>query len=363
MAVITQTFAGAPTDVLTAKYASVDDIPVELWVTAPKTVLRAAGSTEEGVNLSASVNTGRMEPGLEDGSGVPGNIFVDGFSVVAGRLVHTASGVDCGMAFATYSTTSDKYTVRIDAAVQTATTAVFDAMPSVVDFSFRGAAAFSGDVFYGDLLSAGAVYSGVRPRTDIPTSAYTFVDNIGAGMSSLFIRSDSAISTTVSEAANNQFMGLLYPSGVGKTALNIVPADVAAGILMQGTNIHVVAGGVVRQTVSATGNAPRESQFTLNRIGAAPTDPAANDQMTASVTALVARYTSPYTTYLNIYQEGSYSIDMAGTVFASVNDLDTSASGRWFNNMRISGAVYGAFYPNGPVPPFWTQRVRTTEVV
>jgi hypothetical protein len=219
-----------------------------------------------------------------------------------------------------------------------------DTLPDNVEFIAKNVARMGdGSALHMITYKPGAAYAGFRPMTDDTYDGYTFIDNLGFNGEvyfSAYITFDPAVGTPAS-GTNNQFIGFIKRSAMGKTAGDLLDSDIVCGLISQGTAGRlVVNGSVVESWTHSFERGNREfalsfyPQFDLSEATAAQL----NELPMTFDGAYMQGYdaagdSDPYVDY-----SGDFTVDMSEAVIAAINDADLEGiGGSW------TGYDHGSF--------------------
>jgi hypothetical protein len=219
-----------------------------------------------------------------------------------------------------------------------------DTLPDNVEFIAKNVARMGdGSALHMITYKPGAAYAGFRPMTDDTYDGYTFIDNLGFNGEvyfSAYITFDPAVGTPAS-GTNNQFIGFIKRSAMGKTAGDLLDSDIVCGLISQGTSGRlVVNGSVVESWTHSFERGNREfalsfyPQFDLSEATAAQL----NELPMTFDGAYMQGYdaagdSDPYVDY-----SGDFTVDMSEAVIAAINDADLEGiGGSW------TGYDHGSF--------------------
>jgi hypothetical protein len=185
----------------------------------------------------------------------------------------------------------------------------------------------------------------------------------------------------------NFFTGLIKTAAKNKALTDIVPTDVMLGVLVVGQSAKVIINGVVewqrtnlplgqRQAVLYGYVVHPEPVFAIEAQKPVPSD---YSTIQFHVTrGAVAKYPSESWESVGEISNTVFSIDLAGCALLTASDCDIdpvwghvsvySPVGTFDSRVMFSGpsdhpVAFGATYSGAEPPRFWTQRIRTTEVI
>lgn len=372
MTVTVDSFAGAPEGVLTDRYA-LADVPIEFFVSVPKAMFDEISQ----MRSYSQLNTERLlseadyalmadvlaPAGFSVGGDFGTSLILDAIATNVGT--HSVSPFGAYAAYATLETSIG-------------TPAAYGAAPEASEFVYPGTTQVNGSVF--NRLQSGRpykAYAGFRPMADAPDTT-VFIDNLAV---SGYLQATARFAFDGGAAAGTRshFLGFLKRSAMGKLAADMVPSDVVLGFLIQGAIARLIINGTVEWS---------RADFPVgdNMLDAYLSAGAAFDRSPATIPA--ASFDSIYLEFFDCYVasdladygsitgfSGMRTVSFAGSVMASVNDLDLTGAtyggpykARYDSSLSVYDSwggegAFGAFYEGGPAPLFWTSLVQTMEVV
>lgn len=393
----TTTFADAPVgfklpdDDTVVLYGSPDEVPVEMFIRYTKSILLADSS----VRPYYVLNSG-LTPGLT--TSLP-DIYLNGLYLdptdTSGQWGSPAVKDSAGNIFGTmdaYDGSGGLHSdIQIGGYVQPGAAAAYAIAPPKLELVYRGVASAGNAYTSGGGLNTPDLdfVMGFRPRADWAGPNMTFVDNLawfGGGYFEVEANWNTTNFGEMPAGDRNLFAGFLKREAMDKAVRDITNADIAFGVRIVNTAYAFVVNGVVE----LSGTIPADGcpylffdYFPVGDMRGAPV--AALDTIPISVSSLyggVSRYAAngfgSWQETINVQAPGTYDVHYAGTVIAMKSDMDLSGKPvdqywsygyhsanvgiSWENGMVPEG-LYGMFYTSPPVPPFWTNKLKTTEIL
>jgi hypothetical protein len=368
MAITTNTFAGAPADLLTAEY-SLADIPIEYFVIVPRAMFDPQALFRSYHTLNYKRLTGTSEYIAMEDLTYPAGFSADGaFNLHLDATDETVGTYYAGAFSNGVSTTHEAYGPSA---------ATYPAVPGDVEFVYQNTTTATGDVF-SNLFSPlpYKAYAGFRPMGSAPADT-VFIDNLGFAGSFQPYAGYQWDTGSVS-GARAQFAGVIKRDAMGKTAADLVDADIVMGCIVQGTSGRIVIDGDVVWERSDFPLGDNELDMYMScqpTFDQSPTviTPEALD--TVSLDFKDCYVSSNFADFGTLTPfSGTRTVSFANAVVASINDTDFSSAsigptqqagaaiGVGMYDYWDGDAMFGSFYTAGPTPLFWTQRFRATEV-
>jgi hypothetical protein len=195
-------------------------------------------------------------------------------------------------------------------------------------------------------------YGGFRPMTDDDYDGYTFIDNLGFN-GSLYYDAFSGFEPSLGPASgtNNQFIGFIKRSAMGKSAGDLLDSDIVVGLLSQGTAGRLVVNGTVIQTWThsyETGMREFALSFDPTIDMSVPTAAQLNALPLTFSGCYMLGYDATGSSDSYVDYSGDLTVDMAEAVIAALNDADLEGiGGSW------TGYDHGYWEPRCTLNTYW----------